>query len=249
MRTRHPGGTSSSTSSARPSMSTQGGTVDLSARSRPHIPPLPTNPQQVPPQSPVTDQASSNSKSVPPKCKTCLEPFRGTVHGHAAQSCPLLSYQGFTPLPKADQVKNIQGKGCSFCSSTSHTRFFCLAFNEMRTKVGLPFMIVRGEDGKWTEAPDYENAVLRERRALLPDPLPPRLRRGRRGARPRPREAPSLRGPRRAALPGSRAPAHRTPSSPPFRLRRRGFPSVSSGWGRVSSPSSRRRHLPRSGLS
>ena len=73
--------------------------VDLSARANPVVPPLPTNSQQALPQSPDPEQSVSKIKSVPPKCKTCLEPFRGTKYGHAAKSCPLLAYQGFEPLP------------------------------------------------------------------------------------------------------------------------------------------------------
>ena len=34
-------------------------------------------------------------------------------------------------------------------------------------------MIVRGEDGKWVESPDYENATLKARSKLLPEPQTP----------------------------------------------------------------------------
>ena len=99
--------------------------------------------------------------------------FQGDGYSHPANRCPLYAHQGFKPLTKAEQVKDVQGNGCSFCGSGKHTRFFCFDFNTLRTKAGLPFMIVRSGEGEWVAAPDYENETIRARAGTAPSPRSP----------------------------------------------------------------------------
>ena len=117
-----------------------------------------------------------------------------------------------------------------FCYMRKHTRFFCFDFNTLRTKAGLPFMIVKSGDGEWVAAPDYENETIRARAGPPPPtPLPVPIQvQGRKGAPPLqgdpvPRGKTPTPAARREAPPNPRG---RTPTSLPPRPRKRESQSV-----------------------
>ena len=106
---------------------------------------------------------------VPPKCRNCLEPYRGTPYGHPEEECPLAGK--LKSLPKTQQKQNLEGKRCTYCEGP-HNRFFCWDFNRLRANLGnLPIMIRDTPDGP-EATDDYDNATLWARQRELPNPQP-----------------------------------------------------------------------------
>ena len=82
-------------------------------------------------------------------------------------------------------------------------------------------MIVRGEDGNWVESPDYDNATLKARSRLLPEPqTPPNTQSGKK------RGASSANGgskAKKSSQGGATSGGAGAAAFPPFSLRRRAF--------------------------